>query len=42
MLEDALDWPSRFYLAGLVTMALTPVVYVGVLAGATAAGYWGL
>jgi hypothetical protein len=42
MLEDALDWPSRFYLAGMVTLAASPVVYVGVLAGATAAGCWGL
>jgi hypothetical protein len=40
--SEQLDWPSRFYLAGMVTLALSPVVYVCVLAGATAAGYWGL
>lgn len=40
--SDRLDWQSRFYLAGMVVLALSPVVYVGVLAGAAAAGYWGL
>lgn len=40
--SDPLDWQARFYLAGIVTLAASPIVYVGVLAGAAAAGYWGL